>query len=151
MNVSKGCPKTPPKPCGMVTSPQSVVWSHMWLSPQPTAISMNFYSCMPLAMMKWNKSTVVSVQSAMVSRFCIKPYLREVVFENSPSDHETWSLGIHVDFTSMLHSHTPIGLSSIVWSELGPAPPCPPNESASSGMGTSSQSHVWSGPRYRQF
>jgi hypothetical protein len=34
-----------------------------------------------------------------------------VVFENSPSDHETWSIwwhvGIHVDFTSILLSLTP--------------------------------------------
>ena len=33
-------------------------------------------------------------------------------FENSPSDHETRSIrshvGIHVDFTSILHSHTPL-------------------------------------------
>ena len=39
-------------------------------------------------------------------------YLQEVVFECSPSDHETWSIrchvGIHVDFTSILHSHTPL-------------------------------------------
>ena len=36
----------------------------------------------------------------------------EVVFENSPSDHETWFIGcyvsIHVDFTSILHLHTPL-------------------------------------------
>jgi hypothetical protein len=35
---------------------------------------------------------------------------QEVVFENSPSDHETWSIwchvGIYVYFTSILHSHT---------------------------------------------
>jgi hypothetical protein len=41
-----------------------------------------------------------------------KAYLREVVFENSPSDNETRSIrchvGIHVDFTSILHSHTPL-------------------------------------------
>jgi hypothetical protein len=34
-----------------------------------------------------------------------------VVFENNPSDHETWSVGchvtIHVDFTSIMHLHTP--------------------------------------------
>jgi hypothetical protein len=33
-------------------------------------------------------------------------------FWNSPSDHETWSIwchvGIHVDYTSILHSHTPL-------------------------------------------
>ena len=37
-------------------------------------------------------------------------YLQKVVFENNPSDHETWSMrchvGIHVDFTSIMHSHT---------------------------------------------
>ena len=37
-------------------------------------------------------------------------YLQEVVFENIPSNHDTCSIwchvGIHVDFTSILHSHT---------------------------------------------
>ena len=35
-----------------------------------------------------------------------------MVFESSPSDHETWSIecrvGVHVDFTSILHSYTPL-------------------------------------------
>ena len=59
-------------------------------------------------------------------------YLQEVVFGNSPSDHETWTIwchvGIHVDFTSISHSHThSVGPSSVVWSnKLGPVPPCPP-------------------------
>ena len=39
-------------------------------------------------------------------------YLQKVVFENSPSDHETWSLWchvrIHVHLTSILQSHTPL-------------------------------------------
>ena len=39
-------------------------------------------------------------------------YLREVVFENNPSDHETSSIqchvAIHIDFTYILHSHTPL-------------------------------------------
>ena len=52
-------------------------------------------------MIKKNKSSVVSIWSAMVSRFCIRPNIQEVDFENSPSDHETWSTpchgGIHVD------------------------------------------------------
>ena len=48
--------------------------------------------------------------------------------ENSPSDHEIQSIwcliGIHVDFTSILHSHIcSVGPSSIVWIDLGPAPP----------------------------
>ena len=42
----------------------------------------------------------------------VDAYLQEVVFENNPSDHETWSIryhvGIHVDFTSILHSQTPL-------------------------------------------
>ena len=37
-------------------------------------------------------------------------YLQEMVFENNPSDHEIVSIwchvGIHVDFTSIMHSHT---------------------------------------------
>ena len=41
-----------------------------------------------------------------------KANLQEVIFENSPSDYETWSIrcyvGIHADFTSTLHSHTPL-------------------------------------------
>ena len=31
-----------------------------------------------------------------------------MVFENSPSDHETWSIWCHVDFTSIFHSPTPL-------------------------------------------
>ena len=87
-------------------------------------LSMNyFYSCGSSHMIKQDKSIVVNVHCVMVSRFC----------ENSPSDHETWSIrchyvGIHVvDFMTILHSHTySVGPSSVVWSELGPAPPFPP-------------------------
>ena len=47
----------------------------------------------------------MNVQSA-------KAYLQEVVFENSPNDHATQSIqchvGIHVDFTSILYSYTPL-------------------------------------------
>ena len=53
-----------------------------------------------------------------------------MVFESNPSNQETWSIwwhvGIHVDFTSILHSHTPLGPSSALCSELGLAPPLPP-------------------------
>ena len=56
--------------------------------------------------------------------FVLGCYLQEVVFQNSPSDHEIWSIwchvGIHVDLTYS------VGPSSIVWSELRPAPPSPP-------------------------
>ena len=40
-------------------------------------------------MIKENKSTLVSVRSAMVSWFLCQAYLQEVDFENSPSNHET--------------------------------------------------------------
>ena len=55
-----------------------------------------------------------------------------MVFENIPSDHETWSLWCHVrinvDFTSILHSPTPlIPQAYCEGGELGPpAPPFPP-------------------------
>jgi hypothetical protein len=61
-------------------------------------------------------------------------YLQEVVFENSSNDHETLSIwchvGIHVDFYIYLAFTHSVGPSSVVWSELGPAPPFPANESA---------------------
>ena len=74
---------------------------------------------------------VVSVWSAMISKFCFRPASKRWFSETSPSDHETLSVrchvGIHVDFTSILHSHSySVGPSSLVGSELGPAPPFPP-------------------------
>ena len=39
-----------------------------------------------------------------------------------------------------------VGPSSVVWNQLGPAPPFSTNESAWSAMVTVSQSRVWSGP-----
>ena len=56
-------------------------------------------------------------------------YLQKVVYENNPSDHETWPIRchvrIHINFTPILHSHThSVGPSSGVWwCELGPTPP----------------------------
>jgi hypothetical protein len=80
-------------------------------------------------------------------------YLQEMVLKNNPSDHETWPIwchvGIHVDFTSISHSRTP----------LVPQAPCDvnwtssvfsTNESGWSVLVTGSQSQVWSGP-YIQF
>ena len=67
-----------------------------------------------LRMIKENKPTVVSVRSVMVLRFCIglPPRSSKWVWNNNPSEHETWFIrchvGIHVDFTSILHSHTPL-------------------------------------------
>ena len=49
------------------------------------------------------KSIVVKFWRAMVSRFCVKS-TSKLSFENSPSDR----VGIHVDFTSILHSLTPL-------------------------------------------
>ena len=60
--LSKGRPKTSP----------TVVWSHMWLDPQPNAILMNFCSWGSSTMIKYNKPTVMSVWSAMVSWFCVR-------------------------------------------------------------------------------
>ena len=72
-------------------------------------------------------------------------------FWNSPSDHETWSIGCHVGthgyFTSILHSHTPWSLKrSVKWTWTGSA--FSTNESAWSVVIPGSQSHVWSGPMY---
>jgi hypothetical protein len=50
-------------------------------------------------------------------------------------------LYIHLAFTYS------VGPSSIVWSELGPALPCPPMRVLEVKMVTGSQSRVWSGPK----
>ena len=52
---------------------------------------------------------VVSVRSAMVSRFCVRPTSKTRTLKIIQTcDHETWSIrchvGIHVDFTFVLHS-----------------------------------------------
>jgi hypothetical protein len=41
--------------------------------PSTNAISVNFYSCGSSHMINYNKPTVVSVGSAMVSWFCVRP------------------------------------------------------------------------------
>ena len=72
-----------------------------------------------------------------------------MVFENNPSDHETWSIwchiGIHVNFTSILHSHTPLHSVKRTWTGFTFST----NESAlkCNGHGLS-VSCVWSGPQY---
>ena len=54
--------------------PSTVVWSHMWLGPQPKAISVNLYSYGVLTHDKiWKKSTIVRFRSVMVSRFYVRP------------------------------------------------------------------------------
>ena len=80
--------------CGHGSS--SVVWSHVWLGSRPNVVSMSFCSCGFSCMLKWNKLTVVSVRSAMVSWFCVRPTFQEVVFGNNPTDYETWAIWCHV-------------------------------------------------------
>jgi hypothetical protein len=126
------CPKAVPTKimsCGHGSS--SVVWSHMWWSPQPNVISMNFCSSRSSHMIKKNKkSTVLSIRSERVSRFCVNPTPERWFLNNNPSDHETWSIrchvGIHVEFYIHLAFTYSVGPSSVVGSELGPAPPFPP-------------------------
>ena len=73
-----------------------VVWSRilecsvscMWSGPQPNATSMNFYPCGSSHMIKQNKSTFVSIRSAMVSQLSVRPTSMRWLFENNPSDHE---------------------------------------------------------------
>ena len=78
-------------------------------------------------------------------------WLQEVVFENCPSDHETWSHLVSCmnpckPYTHLAFTYS-VGPSSIVWSELGPAPPFSTDESAWSVMVTGSQSRLWSGSK----
>ena len=42
-------------------------------SVKQNATPINFYSCGSSHMIKYNKSIVVSVRSALVSRFCVRP------------------------------------------------------------------------------
>ena len=55
---------------------------------------------------------VVSIQSAMISRFYVRPTSKRWFLKNNPSDHGTRSIqyhvGIHLDFTSILHPHIPL-------------------------------------------
>jgi hypothetical protein len=91
---------------------------------------------------------VVSVQSAMVSRFCVRPtskkWFLKIVQVTMKHDPIRCHVGSHVDFTSILHAHTLlVPPSSIMWSsELDTFST---NESAWSVMVTGSPSRVWSG------
>ena len=80
-------------------------------------------------MIKWNKPTVVSVRSVMVSRFCVRPTSKSWFLKASKRPRDTihsmpcknpCRLYIHRAFTYS------VGPSSIVWRKLGPAPPFPP-------------------------
>jgi len=102
--VSKGHPKH------LQNHVVYALWSHTWPGPGPNALSMNVYSCEFSNVIKYNKLMVVSVRSAMISRFCVRLATKRWFFKNMPSDHETWPIrchvGIHVDFISILHLDT---------------------------------------------
>ena len=117
--VPKDCPKTPPKLCSVVTDPQM--------------------ECEAICGRALNGCERLKCH-----------YTQDVVFKNSPSDHETTSIGchvgIHVDFTSILHSQLHWSFKrSVKWSWTGSA--FSTNESAWSVMVTGSQSCMWSGPK----
>ena len=70
-----------------------VVWRHMWPGPQPNVISMNLDSCGSSRMINENKSTIVSVRSAMVSWFIVRPIYKrwflkivQVTLKHGPFD-----------------------------------------------------------------
>ena len=97
------------------------LWSHMWPCPQSHVISMNLYSCRSSTIIKYNKSIVVIIRNAMVSRFCVRPtskwpwnMIHRMPCRN-PCRHY-----MHLAITYS------VGPSSVVWSELGPGPLFPP-------------------------
>ena len=95
-----------------------------------------FFSKFSFLNIYWKNSahSLFGAWSFLLVHICFTPYDEPNDFVNwffKISDHGTWSIwchvGIHVDFTTfVLHSHAPLGPSSVVWSELGPAPPFPP-------------------------
>jgi hypothetical protein len=132
--------------------PSSVVWSHMWLGPQPNVVSMNSIHVGSSHMIQSNNPTVMRFWSAMVSWFCIRPTSKKWSLENCSSDHETWSIWwhvrIHVDF------YNPSCIHLLRWSlkrsvrRTWTGSAFSTNESAWSVMATGSQSRVWSGPNW---
>ena len=129
-----------------------VVWceSRMWPSTPPNAISMNSYSCGSWYMIRWNKSTVVSMRSAIVSWFCVRPTSKR------------WFLKI----IQVTVKHDPFGaMYKSMWTTLHPSrihilrwslkcsvkrtwtgSAFSTKESAWGVMVTGSHSCVWSGP-----
>ena len=119
------CPKAIPRHLQ-----NHVVWSRIhkcsvkpYVTKPSTKCYFNeFHSCRCSHMIKQNKPIVVSVWSVMVSRFCVRPYMQEVVFENNPSDHDPFDAMqesmqtlhpsscipiLRWSFTSILHFITP--------------------------------------------
>jgi hypothetical protein len=144
-NVSQGRPKHTSKSCSVVTGPrvqceaicdrslsQMLFWwffLFMWV----LTYDIN-------RMNQW----FVSVRSAMVSQFCVRPPSKRWF-------HETWSVrwcvGVHVDFYIHRAFIYSVGPSSAEWSELGLALPFPPMRVIQVVLVTGSQAHVWSGPK----
>jgi hypothetical protein len=130
----------PKRKCPMATVPTQVqthvvVWSRTSKcrlknicdpGPQLTAISTKFYSCKSSHMIKENKPMVVSIWSAMVSQFCVRSTFKRWFLKgvqvtmthiHSMPCRNPCRLYMHLAFTYS------VGPSSVVWSELGPAPP----------------------------
>ena len=92
---------------------------------------------------QYNKSMVARFQNAMISRFCAKPTskrwvltIAQVTTKHYPFDA---MYKIHVEFTYF------VGPVSVVWTELGPAPPFPPMRMClkSNGHGPSVSCMMW--------
>jgi hypothetical protein len=67
--VCKGRPKTPPKSCSVVTDPRV-----LYVTGPST-------KCHFIEFLKYNKSTTVSIRSAMVSWFCVRPTSKRSVMK----------------------------------------------------------------------
>jgi hypothetical protein len=122
--VSQGHPKTPPISCSVVMDLKCIVKSYVTGS--STKCYFNeflFIQVLTHDKIEW---TIVSVWSATVSRFCVRPtskswfwkyskWLRKII-HLMPCKNPC-KLYIHLAFTYS------IGPSSIVWCKPGPAPP----------------------------
>ena len=89
-----------------------VEWSHMWLGPQPNAISMDFYSCGFSHIIKRINQRLwvfgVSWSPGFVLGLPPRDVFSKIIQVTMKHDPFRWHVGIHVDFTSILHSHTPL-------------------------------------------
>ena len=97
--VSKGRPNPPPtSSCRVVTGPQ------------PNAISMDLYSCGFSHMIEIEQIDGCECSERHGLLVLCQAYFQRMDFENNPSNLEIWFIwsrvGIHMDFTLILHSHT---------------------------------------------
>ena len=88
-----------------------VVWSWTLTSRVVWSQMLSQWVSIPTSPRTWSKRIKQRLWALTVprsSKSCVRPTLQEVVFENSPRDHETRStrchVGIHVEFTSIVHS-----------------------------------------------